>query len=309
MGVFSDYGPGYYETRIASSDERYMGAGVFAPYTNTGEAKEVIAAPVGAFMTDLGMPAPFAVITRCPLMAGHAASDAPTGFTKWVVMNGFGAEASSVGLSISEDQLSGTIPAWYDIAVDGPLEARGAGEPPMVKYSWPDEEIYPDQLSGNFDADLAAAVYTRPLTVTNCNKLTVSVAPVSGADDIDLAVWYDSNLDGIADLTEPYWYVGTGGSFESLTLMDPADGQYLVKVLGYTISGDPGVFSLTVLQGVAGASMNAVLPEAVVGTGYHEFEIAYTMPAAEGVYMGSVTFGFMGAADMFKIEVLFTVTA
>ena len=309
MGVFSDYGPGYYETRIASSDERYMGAGVFAPYTNTGEAKEVIAAPIGSFMTDLGMPAPFAVITRCPLMAGHAASDAPTGFTKWVVMNGFGAEASSVGLSISKDQLSGTIPAWYDIAVDGTLEARGAGEPPMVKYFWPDEEIYPDQLSGNFDADLAAAVYTRPLTVANCNKLTVSVAPVSGADDIDLAVWYDSNLDGIADLTEPYWYVGTGGSFESLTLMDPADGQYLVKVLGYTISGDPGVFSLTVLQGVAGASMNAVLPEAVVDTGYHAFEIAYTMPAAEGVYIGSVTFGFMGAADMFKIEVLFTVTA
>jgi hypothetical protein len=33
------------------------------------------------------------------------------------------------------------------------------------------------------------------------------------------------------------------------------------------------------------------------------------MPAAEGVYMGSVTFGFMGAADMFKIEVTFTVTA
>jgi hypothetical protein len=301
-GVFnSPLGPGYYEQGIASSDERYMGAGKFGVYTNTGGPKEVVAAPLGAYESAMGTPAAFAVVTRCPIMSGESASVTLYGQTKWVVMNDYQPREVNVEIDLSEgDMTLGSVPAWYDITVDGTIEASGSGVNPMISNTWDMEPIYQDVLTSNFDADLANAVYTRAITVAAASILTVSVWEVANCPDIDLGLWYDANMNGIAD-DSTYWYVGTGGSSESLTLRDPADGQYLVKVLGYTVTGEPGYFGLNVLQGIQGAAISAVDLEPEVGTGMHEFTIVYSVPAVPGVYVGAATFGFMGANDMFSI--------
>ncbi|HXK37425.1 MAG TPA: S8 family serine peptidase [Candidatus Paceibacterota bacterium] len=307
-GVFeSPLGPGYFEQAIASSDERYMGAGKFGIYTNTGGPKEVVAAPLGAYETALGTPAPFAIVTRCPIMSGESSSVTLYGETKWVVMNDYQPREVNVEIDLSEGDLTiGSVPAWYDITIDEMIEVAGAGVDPMVSNTWDMEPIYQDILTSNFDADLANAAYTRAITVQAASILTVSVWEVADCPDIDLALWYDANMNGIAD-DATYWYVGTGGSSESLTLRGPADGQYLVKVLGYTVTGEPGYFGLSVLQGIQGAAIAAVDLEPEVGTGMHEFNIVYSVPAVPGVYVGAATFGFMGANDMFSIRVVLTV--
>ncbi len=302
------YGPGFYQKAVASSDERYMGAGVFGLYTNTGEAKEVIAAPLGAYENALGTPAPFAVVLRCPLMAGDEARESFQGMTKWVVLNEVSPGGVSIDIDISDgDAVSGTVDAYYDITVDGEVEALGGGVDPTIAVEWDHEAVYQDPLSADFEADLANAAYTRAITVQTASILIVSVWEVSGCPDIDLGLWQDVNMDGIATLDEPYWYVGMGGSSETLTLRDLPDGQYLIKVLGYTVSDDPGYFGLSVKQGIQGASIVATGLDSPVGTGVHEFQIEWSVPAVPGTYVGAATFGFLGSSDMFRIEVVVTV--
>jgi hypothetical protein len=46
------FGPDLIETAIASSNERYMGAGTFGVGTNTGGPMEVLAAPLGQYIDD-----------------------------------------------------------------------------------------------------------------------------------------------------------------------------------------------------------------------------------------------------------------
>ncbi|HIH01901.1 TPA: S8 family serine peptidase [Thermoplasmata archaeon] len=302
-------GPGFYEALVVSSDEMYMGAGVFGFKTNTGGPKEVIAAPIGQCINDVGTPAPFAVVTRCPFMSGDAASVTLEGYTKILVVNDY--QPKSIELTFELDDaedgwITGGVEAMFDLTVDEPIEVAGAGDIPVIAEFWPEEEIYQDLLSGSFEDALANAVYTRPIEVVGASTLTVAVNEVSGCSDLDLALWYDANLNGIAD-DATFWYVGVGGSDESITLANPADGQYLVKVLGYTVEGDPGIFSLAVMRGVAGATIAATgLPD-YADTGVTEFEISYTIPAVVGTYQGAATFGFMGANDMFSVEVVINV--
>ena len=227
-------------------------------------------------------------------------------------MNGYGADTTEMTIDLSEGgMLSGTVPGWFDIDFAGEtIEVAGGGEVPMTVEHWPNEPISQGTLSADFDADLANAEYTRPIAVQTCSKLTVAVKEVADCPDIDLGLWDDANLDGIASLTEPYWYVGAGGSDETLTLRDPADGQYLIKVLGYTVVGDNALFDLTVMMAVAGAYMAADIPAGTfVPPGMYNFDVLSTVPAVEGVYRASATFGFLGANDMFRIELVISVVA
>jgi len=309
QGVFDDpYGPGYYETGIASSDERYMGAGIFGSWTNTGGPKEAIAAPLGAYETAVGSPAPFAIVTRCPLISGDAPTETLQGYTKMIVLNGLEPSAVELELDISDgDPLTGSIPAWFDVTIDGEIAASGGSEDPTKSYQWDSVPIYQGVLGSDFESDLANADYTMPIYVESAAVLKVSVWEVSDCPDIDMGVWYDANEDGIASLNEPYWYVGAGGSDESLTLRDVADGTYLVKVLGYTVVGNPGYFGLNVQIGVEGTYITATGIAPLVSSGLYSFSIDYGMPAIPGTYVGAATFGFLGSSSMFRIEVLITV--
>ena len=308
--MFCDHGPGYFEYVTASSDERFLTDGYFGVHTNTGEAKEVVASPMGACLDSVGGPAPFAVVTRCPLMAGYEASETVSGYTKWVTVNSKGVDPLEVDASASDpDSLQGTLDAWFDITTDDTLYAMVTFQDPLITELYPEEEIYQETLSGTFEIDLANAEYTRVLELTDCAKLAVRTSEVADAPDIDLGVWHDVNRDGVADMTEPYWTSGTASSEESVTITDPADGQYLVKVHGYIVLGDPGLFSLAIMYSAVGADMSTDFADGDIESGLHELTVAYTLPAIEGVYVGAVMFGFEGAGDLFRTEVVFTVRA
>jgi len=299
---YDPFGPGLTMTPIASSDEKYMGAGTFGVYTNTGEPKEAIAAPMGEWYDWTGTgPAPFAVVARCPVMAGNSPYDTIVGRTTWLTMNDY----SPTIIDLFAPQpgpypLEGLMPGWCDITVSEPVEARGGGSGPFVvdQYDW--QEIWQDTLTGDFEYDLANAAYTNVVWVEESSVLTVNTWEISGAPDIDLGVWYDANMNGVAELSEPYWYSGTGGSTESVIIDDPWDGMWIIKVLGYMVTDSPGYFFMEVWTGAEGY-MTVTDLESPVGSGMHAFNVSYSVPAREGVYIGFATFGFMGADDMFSI--------
>jgi hypothetical protein len=297
------FGDGLLEMPVVESDEMYMGAGMFGVGSSTGGPKEVLAAQFGQWWTNWGLgPAPFAILTRCPVMSGNASYDTITGFTTWLTVNDYSPRTVYLQLHEPLDPLTGTISAYYDLTTASPVEARGGGVGPYKTSFYPSEPVWQDTLTGNFVQDLANAGYTRYVEVRDSSVLKVSTAEVTNAPDIDLGVWYDENHNGIADLTEPYWYVGISGSTERLTIDHPADGTYIIKVLGYTVTGFPGWFELTVQTGVPG-SITATDLESPVASGTHWFNISYSVPAAVGIYEGQATFGFMGASDMFSIDV------
>ncbi|MCU0859057.1 MAG: S8 family serine peptidase [Thermoplasmata archaeon] len=320
------FGPGFTEVAVASSDEKYLGAGTFGVYTTTGGPSEVIGVPNDATEWGsagisigfaqligwiyLGLPAPFAIETRTPTMAGTSPSDTLDGYTKLVTVGDFAPsevylESIQPGdpAEIGYVPLSGSIPAEYTIDLLGEIEVRGGGIAPVAGQEWPSEEIYQDSLAGSFYEALANAVYTRAIEVGDTSSLRVAVEEVSDCPDIDLGLWYDEDLDGVADLTETFWYVGAGGSTEALTLEDPEPGQYLVKVLGYSVSGSPGYFSLTVQTAIPDAMIEAADFDTPVAAGTYAFNITYDLPAIAGVYSGYATMGLMGAADTFSIPV------
>jgi hypothetical protein len=299
---YPPFGPGLIMTPIASSDEMYMGAGTFGVGTSTGGPQEVISAEMGQWYDWMGLgAAPFAIVTRCPVMSGNASHDTITGYTTWLTINWY----DPVFVDLYAPQpgpvpLSGTIPGVYDISVSGSVEARGGGEGPYVvdQYNW--EPIWQDTLTGDFYQDLANAAYTRYLYVEDSSSLEVTTWEEWGAPDIDLGVWYDMNWNGVADLFEPYWSSATGGSWESVRIDSPWDGQWIIKVLGYTVTGNPGYFSLEVMTSVPG-HITVVDMQSPVTSGTYSFNISYSVPAAEGLYFGYATFGFLGADDMIWI--------
>lgn len=320
------YGPGQMGVPLASSDEKYMGAGTFGHWTSTGGPSEVIAVPnnnawLGAngftipfaewlSLLYTGLPSPVTILTRCPIMGGSAPSETIEGFTKWVTMvdvQPTSVEFSSLQPGSPGDPgyvpLADKIPGFYEILVDGTVEVTGGGVQPVMGLEYPMETIWQDDLSGSFVEALANAEYTMPFVVEETSRLVVHVEEVSDAPDIDLGLWKDEDMDGIADLDEPYWYVGAGGSDETLTLEDPEPGNYLVKVLGYTVTGMPGYFSLSIMMTVEGAIIEVTDYETTAGTGVHEFNISYSLPPEAGIYSGAATFGVMGASDMFSIPV------
>lgn len=300
------YGPGYGMEYLAGSDERYMGAGTFGVGTNTGGPKEVVSSEFGLIYKDWGWapePSPFAIVTRCPVMAGMSAYETVTGETEWLDLNGYAPDFVDLYAPIpGAVELEDEIPGWYDITVSEDVEVKGSGIGPLAYEDHPWQPVYQDTLTGFFDYDVANAGYGYFLELTDCDMLTVATYEITDAPDIDMGIWYDANENGVADLSEPYWISGTGGSSEYLALEDLADGQYIIKVLGYTVTGSPGWFGLELFIDVPGDHhVMATDLESPAGSGTHQFNISYSVPAVHGNYYGEASFGFMGADDLIQI--------
>ena len=298
------YGIGYSMTTIASSDEQYMGGGTFGIYTNTGGPSEVLTAPLGQYIWDTG-PAPFMILTRCPVMAGSSASDTLYGHTMLMSINDY--SPYSVYLDAYQPgpiPLEGTVPGWYDITTSIPVEVKGSGDGPYESEANYYLDIYQDSMTGDFVYDLANAWFTWYLWVEDCPEFIVTTMEEWGAPDIDLGVWFDEDMDYEADLTEPYMYVGASGSYEVLTWEAPADGQYIIKVLGYSVTGDPGYFDLFIDTAVEGY-VTVTNYETTAMSGTYTFDIAYNVPARVGTFWGTAMIGFAGADD--TIEIPFTI--
>ena len=122
---------------------------------------------------------------------------------------------------------------------------------------YPDEEIYNDPYPGGTFVDyLANVTYNRTVTISSSPELRVSTVGGAGVADIDLGLFLDGKdgnpLDGIAQAGEFIEYSATASSSESIELIEPENGTYIIKVAGFEVSGNPGYFDLTVAVAESG---------------------------------------------------------
>lgn len=133
----------------------------------------------------------------------------------------------------------------------------------------------------------ANAEYTKVVTVENALSWDVHCVGLGGATDLDLAIFLDGhnggNVDGEAQWMEIvtkevcefdayksnygagiYCYCADADADEALKLIAPPDGDYIIKVLGYTVNPSPGEMTLeikTIFAGVEGYKMQNVETE------------------------------------------------
>ncbi len=137
---------------------------------------------------------------------------------------------------------------WFSDYVD-----YNRSSPAPVIQDFPSEEVYPDDVAGEFTSVLANAKYTKIVPVDNSLydsgvvQLDIHIWGAADSPDLDLGVFFDANGDGKASVDEFVAYDADGDANEHVVLTYPKTGDYIVKVLGYDC-GSPGHFELKITQ-------------------------------------------------------------
>jgi uncharacterized repeat protein (TIGR01451 family) len=139
--------------------------------------------------------------------------------------------------------------------------------------------------------------YQEEFEVTNGAKITVSTS--SAISDIDLYLYY-CGLDGLS--CSQRGASESGGSAESITVLMPEDGFWVVEVFNY--SGEAGFFDLykNVIQGD-----DLTVTNIVGSAGEFSFDVNYDKTMNPGdTYTGLILFGPEVAPGLLELNVTIT---
>ena len=137
--------------------------------------------------------------------------------------------------------------AGLDLAGDGNtvtssmFSSNGAAETDLKT----DLEIYQDPwqpLPWHYPIGIMNGNYTEVMELTTETPvLSVEVFSHSDVEELALALFYDENMDGVPQLHE---FVGFGCVDKNpwTCLFGPPKGQYIIKIKGQTVTGNPGHF-------------------------------------------------------------------
>ncbi|UCD92216.1 MAG: S8 family serine peptidase [Methanobacteriota archaeon] len=133
---------------------------------------------------------------------------------------------------------------------------------PAITESYREVEIEQDYQTwwqfDNWGEYLMRGSYTWIINVSNAYILDVHIVGDDKAPDLDLGVFTDENLDGELELEEvkDIYCVKIGGTKwdydadadadERVVWIQPPDGQYIIKVLGFDINGKFGHFDIDI---------------------------------------------------------------
>ncbi len=166
---------------------------------------------------------------------------------------------------------------------------------------YPDEEIYNEPyLNGSFVDYLANVTYNRTVTISSSPELRVSTVGGAGVADIDLGLFLDgmngNPLDGMAQAGEFIAYSADASSSELVSLVEPENGTYIIKVAGFDVPGNPGYFDLRigVVEGGTGWMYVTNVPSgAIPAYTVVSFDLHWEFPGATadnwyyaGLYLG-----------------------
>jgi uncharacterized repeat protein (TIGR01451 family) len=143
------------------------------------------------------------------------------------------------------------------------------------------------------DTIAQSQLWVRPLVLTDSYRLEIATAEVSGAPDIDLYLVRDHDGDGSwGSGDELVASSGSAGSDEVIEATNLPDGDYLILVYGFTVTGTPGVFHLT-YRDVAGAGVVSVngLPGAIAAGKVYTLSLRIDEPPQPGAWEGLVLLG------------------
>jgi parallel beta-helix repeat protein len=155
--------------------------------------------------------------------------------SSFTIQNGeVGLSSKGNGSVVSSNVFSGTGRK----TVDSRLNLEVFSEPP-VSPVW--RYLY----------DLIGARFSEAFQLTTkTSALKVKVSGRNGVTQLSLGLFYDANNDGVAQFQEFTGYASRDKETD-VSLADPPEGQYIIKVQGYDVSGNPGHFDreITTYQG------------------------------------------------------------
>ena len=115
--------------------------------------------------------------------------------------------------------------------------------------NWDNYSSFEDQLTnGQLGTE---PLYTKPVLVNGISKFYVHIVGDADAPDLDLGLFLDGKdgnpKDGITQTGEFLTYGADADADEEVSIDFPEDGTYLIRVFGFTVTGDPGHFDIEVV--------------------------------------------------------------
>jgi len=213
------YGPNSLTVEVGSTN-RHRGSGVWSMDTTTGGSNELLVAG--------DSPGTKQMMLRST-MHGVNTNDNPLNISV-----GYAAPMGGVTGQVVEDWSLGSANGSLQIGATLPLEVadvRGIGFARPV--------LLPQLPASQDDAgDVSTSSFTYPFTLSGASQYTVEIGSSHSGVDLDLYVYRDTNGNGAIDWGSEQ--VGSSGNWnadESITLLNPADGDYWVVVHGYDLWG------------------------------------------------------------------------
>ncbi len=206
---------------VGGSANTNVGAGIWTFQTATGGAEEVVTGPASAGL--------HAVVQHGTGWSGDK-FDVP--FTTTVGT----ATVAPSAVSITSAADTGSFDVTFTSGVDLPgltAAAFGLSQPTTTT-----ETAKQDNPN-----DPSTASIKKPFSLAHAARATITVA--LPGNDIDLYIVYDANNDGTFAPSEIIGASAGGTGDESVTLVNPPDGNYQAWVHGYAVAGTP-TFPLTI---------------------------------------------------------------
>ncbi len=192
----------------------------------------------------------------------------------------------------------------------------------------------------------AVAGFSKVVTVENALSWDVHIMGHPECVDLDLALFYDGKdgqpKDGVAQWREiittkdmqfdaykdnwgsgSYCYCADADADEAIKIISPWDGDYIIKVLGYTVTTDPGYFDLeikSIFAGVEGYKLSHADTDfedmdatsggysnyqTVNGFDIRTFDVLWTFPEGteDNVYGGIFVLGIPTSPNLIVIAI------
>ncbi|MCJ2669380.1 MAG: S8 family serine peptidase, partial [Candidatus Thermoplasmatota archaeon] len=240
-GDYSDsnrYG-GYTLSETGASED----SDEFNTVTNTSQ--EIITPPMRQGLNVIAL--------RCVMFNGtQEPEENVSGQVGWV-------EITPVELRKVTNQLSGEARMTFTSNFDWPMGMETSAVGPAQMERFDDLEIFFDkkiveEFEGGeitFMEALARGNYTYVIRVKDALIFDVHIWGKADSPDLDLGIFLDANGNGEAEAGEFVEYDADADADEQVKLKAPKDGQYIIKVLGYT-TREPGHFDIEISVTIAG---------------------------------------------------------
>ncbi len=285
--------------------------------TATNQSEEVLTVDLKAGLNLIAIH-----VTR---LRGNASEERAAGVAGWARVR--------PNVDVSTPNLAGEAQFTFLTSLDLPGGLRASAVGPATTTSFENEPIPQDWQSWwnfpNFGEYLWRGSFNYTLNITKALILEVNLQGASDVSDLDLGVFRDMNGNGKLDLDEVKdvnsknrggndWYYSAGPTAnENVKWLNPPDGQYFIKVLGFTVNANPGHFNLdisvTLATGKGYEIPQAPKPAEIVAgteTGLPrftaiDFTMAWDFPGdtEDGDYGGAVLLGFPNAPGILVIPV------
>lgn len=276
----SDGSPYILDT-VGKSPNTNIGGGIWTFQTATGGAEEVVAGPASEGL--------------------HAILQHGTGWNgdKFNVPFSTSVGTATVNpasVSISSPTDSGAFDVTFKagVALTGlAADAFGLSQPTTTT-----ETAHQDDPN-----DPSTASVKKSFSLAHAARATISVN--LPANDIDLYIIRDANNDGTFDPSEIVGSSAGGTGVESVTLVNPLDGNYQAWVHGFAVAGSP-TFPLTIAP-IQGSDMTVTgLPVGAVPAGTPvTLHVTFSKPMTSGQdYFGELQLGPLTAPNALSVPIV-----